>query len=194
MNVVRIDLPMRPPIPDEDRRATAVAVIREWVKTQSEAVHSWALRIGETLIQLRALCHEDGKLWKSQFPATRAERDVETKLPFSYMTACRLISIYENEALRKVTHALPADWTSLYQLSRIPAPRLTQLIEQGKVKATMSRTEIVRLAKSKPKVFKPSRSAEVQVISAIKRLHADDKRIARIIRDAGFGHILKDDV
>jgi len=124
MNVVRINLPMRPPIPDEDRRATAVAVIREWVKTQSEAVHSWALRIGETLIQLRALCHEDGKLWKSQFPATRAERDVETKLPFSYSTANKLISVYENEALRKVSHVLPADWGSLYQLSRIPAPRL----------------------------------------------------------------------
>jgi hypothetical protein len=146
----RINLPIRPVIPDENIRASTVADIRSWVKTQSEAVHGWALRIGEALIQLRELCHEDGKLWKSQFPVTRAERDLDTKLPFSYSTANKLISVYGNEALRKVSHVLPADWSSLYALSRIPAPKLGQFIQQGKVTSTMSRTEIVRLSKRNP--------------------------------------------
>lgn len=148
---IAIALPPRPPVPEDQMRAAAVADIRLWVRTQSEAIQNWAIRIGGALVELRRLCHEDGKLWMSHFPRTEAERDDKSKLPFSYVTANKLIAIYNNAALRDLSHErtqLPSDWNSLYALSRIPAPKLAALIQQRTINPNMSRAAVTQLVRS----------------------------------------------
>jgi len=133
-------------------RAT-VSDVRQWMKDANEHALQYALRIGNALIEIRELCRRSNKPNKQKFgdyfPKNDDERDDPRKLPFVRQVGYRLIAIAENEVL--VTHALqmPSDWTSLYQLSRIPAPQLTKLIEHKEVTPAMTRAEASKLAKSK---------------------------------------------
>lgn len=146
-----------------DTREQLRSEIRQLYRQQAESVATWALRTGERLSRLREACRHDGRAWKAMFPRGREEFESDDKLPFAYSTAVRLIAIYENPALREISHAkpLPADWTTLYSLSRIPAPTLRRLIEGGKVTAATTRAEVAKLLPT----HKPQ-SAPIAAVSA----------------------------
>ena len=72
---------------------------------------------------------------------------IETELPFSDRTAERLMAIARHPVLSDSTHAsnLPPSWTTLYELSRLPAGKLRKLIEQERIHSDMERVEATSL-------------------------------------------------
>lgn len=79
-----------------------------------------------------------------------AERDDPKKLPFSQATGTKLVAIAEHELLNNFSHAknvLPPDWSTLYQLARLPAPKLKKLIDAGEVTPDLSRAAATQMAK-----------------------------------------------
>jgi hypothetical protein len=143
--------PLRP-TDDEDRRSAVRADVRKLYADFGASMHMHVLKIGGALIRLREYCKDNNELWMAQFPTTAAERADGSQVPFSYRTGMAFISIAGNEAIANLHHdatvapsVLPADWNSLYALSRIPAPKLTSLIEDGMIQPGMDRDEIHQL-------------------------------------------------
>jgi hypothetical protein len=178
----------------ERSRDATVADIRAWVRAHQEATHAWAVRIGDALIELRAACKREGTLWTSLFPTSREQFEEDDKLPFGRSTAHKLISIARNKALR-VSHAkhlpsLPSDWSNLYELSCIPAPKLTRLIEAGEVHAGLGRHEIKRLLNHEKYSKNHPDDAVIPVASAVppereEFAHEDDN--TQVLLDRVYG-------
>ena len=106
-----------------------------------EDAHYYVFKVGERLIKLKDEAKAQGVKWG----------EVCQRLPFDARTAQKFMKIASNEALsKKTTHAsfLPADYTTLYTLARIPEPDLEQHIEAGHIRPDMSRQEASALARS----------------------------------------------
>jgi hypothetical protein len=72
---------------------------------------------------------------------------VENDLPFGRATAQKLMEIARHPTLSNVSNwkRLPAQWTTLYQLSQFEPTALTTLIESGEVTARTTGEDVKRL-------------------------------------------------
>src|SRR5690606_8102365 len=72
---------------------------------------------------------------------------VEDCLPFGRATAMRLMAIADCPAISNVARAqhLPASWTTLYELSRLPEADLIDAIESGRVTPELKRSDVRKL-------------------------------------------------
>lgn len=138
---------MQIPTAGERSALTGTAAILEEIEGMTQWFHEqargYAFQVGERLIALKEQAKNEGIKWG----------DVCERLPFNRSTAHQLMAIADNSALSSdVLHAkhLPSDWTSLYQLSRIPEPELEKHIEAGRVQPNMSRADAAALARPPP--------------------------------------------
>lgn len=148
-NVVTLPVNQEP-VSGADSIRSLVYDVRTCIQDAQNAALQYALRIGKDLIELKAICKRDGIAFGSLFPASDAEHNDPNKLPFNRQSGYKLIAIAEHELLANVSqvrHALPSDWGSLYQLARLPAPKLKKLIDSGDVTPTLSRAAATQLAK-----------------------------------------------
>lgn len=103
-------------------------------------------------------------------------------LPFSPRTARRLMQIARHPVISNRSHAtgLPADFTTLASLTRIPEPRLLAAIEDGTVNASMTRAEVAALREPRPPRPEPEPSERAFKIawSQVDRAIAEALRVA----------------
>lgn len=121
--------------PHEDT-PTAVAAWALRVRPHLDAAAEHIVAAGRELIDAKAaLAHGD-------FGALLAE------LGLTPRTAQRFMSIARHPVLANTTHAshLPAAWTTLFELSRVPEEVLAEAVEDGRVHPGMRRQEAVALA------------------------------------------------
>ena len=99
-----------------------------------------AIKLGRRLCEARAaLPHgEFERLFQDH------ESPVAGALRFTASWARKMMAIAENDAIAKRSHAnaLPADLTSVYQLSRVPPETLEQAIASGAVRPQMRREDV----------------------------------------------------
>lgn len=109
----------------------AVLITRRW----SDAVQG-IVGCGRALIEAKA------ELGHGDFTSM-----VEELLPFSSATARKLMTISRNTWIANRSHSerLPPQWSTLYELSRLPEDALEQAASEGRIRADMERAEAVRL-------------------------------------------------
>lgn len=185
-NVVALPV-SREPVSGADSIRSLVYDVRTCIQDAQNAALQYALRIGNDLIELQAICDREGQSFRSLFAASDAEREDQSKLPFSRSTGLKLIAISKNEALASGSHenqSLPADWNTLYQLARLPAPKLKKLIDSGDVTPTLSRAAATQLAKENTVPTSKTKNPKAQQAKAAntKRETARADLIACLVR------------
>jgi Protein of unknown function (DUF3102) len=120
-------------------QAVAAATSDEWARRIKGA---WAAGVAAFVETGRELIEAKRALGPGAFMHM-----IETELPFSDRTAERLMAIARHPVLSDSTHAsnLPPSWTTLYELSRLPAGKLRKLIEQERVYSDMERGDATSL-------------------------------------------------
>jgi hypothetical protein len=90
---------------------------------------------------------------------------IENDLPFSASTAERLMAIAKNTVLSDSAHApkLPPSWTTLYELTKLPAQKLRSLIKNGSVHPAMERRDAESLTPQPP--ARPRRPSAMRQVS-----------------------------
>lgn len=104
-----------------------------------------AIALGQSLIDAKAkLPHgEFGKLFSDH------AEPVKDALPFNSRWAQKLVKLAGHETIANASHDshLPADLNTIYELSLMTAPALTQAIEEGRVTPQTTREEAKALRK-----------------------------------------------
>jgi hypothetical protein len=159
----------------KDLATVGVKEVCSRYKDMTQAVAENALRIGHLLIDIKEDCKRGGMNFTDLFPKDKSEVGQPGKLPFVARTGQMFMAIAENSALQNTKHAsyLPGDWTAIYELSRLPAPELTRIIEAGEVHPEMNRTEVKTVVN---RVLRPKSAANEEPQE--KPLPA--KRVAKI--------------
>lgn len=109
----------------------------------------WAQRISAAYRQCVEDFIETGRLLiaaKEALPHGEFTPMIETQLPFGERTAQRLMAIAEHPWLSNPTHAslLPADWTAVYELSRLTPEALQARVADGTIRPDMARGEAIK--------------------------------------------------
>jgi len=90
---------------------------------------------------------KNGKVfWQDMFNPKVAK----VSLPFGEQTARKLMKVASNTTIsKKATHgrAFPPNWTTLYELTKVPEPALLEGIESGRVSPTMQREDVAKWRK-----------------------------------------------
>ncbi|SIO54828.1 Protein of unknown function [Bradyrhizobium erythrophlei] len=130
----------------------AVAVVSEngWQVHASKISAAWQkgtdsiIEVGRLLIEAK----KDPKLQHGSF-----EVMVRTRLPFNEQTAQKLMKIANNPVISKAAHVrlLPPSWGTLYELTKVPEPRLIAAIEDGTINPKTQRKDVKPLLDVKPK-------------------------------------------
>jgi hypothetical protein len=115
-------------------------------QTQEDRRRKWAQRIRATWARAVKAFVETGKQLnaaKDDLPHGEFSYMIYNELPFSDSTAERLMAIARHKVLSKSAHVrhLPAHWSTLYELSRLPAKKVAALIKDGTISAKMERSE-----------------------------------------------------
>ena len=154
---------------------TGVKEITSWYREMTQGVAESALRIGALLLKVQSECGRSGQKFTDLFPKDKSEIGQPGKMPFVYRTGSRFMAIAGNEALANRTHVsyLPSDWGAIYELSRLPAPQLIEIIEAGDVTPDMSRKEVVAVVKKARAPQDPAPEKDPVPVTA--------KRLAKII-------------
>lgn len=81
---------------------------------------------------------------------------VQTKLPFNASTARKLMIVARHPIIAKRSHAnvLPPSWNTLYELTKVPEPRLLTAIGEEIVNPKMQRKDVKALLDVVPKAKK----------------------------------------
>lgn len=149
----------------------AIQDCNNWWDRLARDVASTSIRIGQHLIEMQRDCKRADINFGDLFPKTPDDRGT-SKLPFSWATGNKLMSIAKNAAITDSSHVrncLPSDWGSLYELSRVEPKKLSKLIEDGRVNSDMSRPEIKRVVNG----AKPKKSVKKR---PVKRKALDEDR------------------
>jgi hypothetical protein len=95
------------------------------------------IQAGRDLIEAKAKL-EHGE-WERMFD--------DELLPFGARTARRLMAIANHPILSNRTHAsdLPSSWMTLYELSRVPEPKLEEALSSGTITPEMPRKAVAAL-------------------------------------------------
>lgn len=129
--------------------ARAVAVVEKaWSVYANEINAAWQrgvesiLEVGRILVRAR----DDKNMKHGSF-----EMMIRTKLPFNESTAQRLMKIAEHAVLSKAAHVqlLPPSWGTLYELTKVPEPKLIAAINDGTVNPKMQRRDVKALLPAK---------------------------------------------
>ena len=200
-----VTLPVGENVSTTDSIRSLVYDVRSCVQDAQNAALRYARRIGRDLIELRTICRDNDVPFSSMFRSAD-EQDDPAKLPFNRQAGYRLIAIAEHELLGDVHHdvqTVPSDWNSLYQLARLPAPKLKKLIDTGEVTADMSRSAAMKLAKentmptskanneksqaSKAAMSKRE-STRAEFVACLKRLKVETRidELRELARDLGL--------
>jgi hypothetical protein len=181
--MIVINLPVGEEASDADIIRMLVYDVRSCVQDYHNFALEYALRIGKHLIKLKATCKREGVAFSSLFPKNDEERGDPEKLPFVQRTGNRLMAIAGHQVLSNPTNwthesnSLPTDWNTLYQLSRLPAPKLKKLIDAGEVSGDISRTAATKLVKESamPISKKTNKAAQKKKSKMKKREAARDE-------------------
>lgn len=117
-----------------DRVAWAADIADAWTSARDSVV-----QVGRRLIEAKAA-----------LPHGAFKAMVQMDLPFSRMTAYRLMAVAEDGRINGVTHGLhlPASWRMLYELSRLDDGTFYRLLEAGEISPDMTRQDAVRLRRA----------------------------------------------
>lgn len=101
---------------------------------------------GATIAGGRALQAARERVKHGEWQRMFADHDnpVKNPLPFGHTTGMRLMKIADSKILTKGAHAhlLPTAWYTLYELTKVPEPRLERAFAQGLVTADMERGDV----------------------------------------------------
>ena len=119
-------------------------------QTQEDVRRKWAQRIGATWARaVRAFVETGKQLLAAQddIPYGQFTHMLYNELPFSGSTAERLMAIAKHKVLSHSAHArsLPAHWTTLAELARLPDKKVLAFIEDGSISPMMERSEAASL-------------------------------------------------
>jgi len=144
-------------------------------KDMNRAVAENSIRIGKLLHEIKNDCKRSGQNFTDLFPRDKSEIGQPGKMPFTYDTGKRFQRIAGNPALTNSDHDhyLPSDWNAIYELSRLPPPELTKIIEGGAIHSEMNRTEVKTVVN---RVLRPKSAANDE--PSAKPLPA--KRVAKV--------------
>jgi hypothetical protein len=148
--------------------------IARWRKV---IIKSWQRQVGAIVATGRLLLRAHHDLIETH-GAWRAL--VVNELPFTEATAQKLMAIARHPTLSRYStwNTLPASWTTLYQLSLIPAPQLEQLRTDGTVNRDMTVAQAVDLRE------RSSRGDSLESLTEVERItaHVASTVTAAIVR------------
>jgi hypothetical protein len=139
-------------------------------QTHADLRRNWAQRIRATWAKaVRAIVETGKQLLEAKDDLSYGDftQMIYNELPFSGSTADRLMKIAKHKVLSQSDHArnLPAHWTTLYELSRLPAKKVLALIEDGTISPKMERGEAATLVMRELLVqVKDARSVRVEIV------------------------------
>ena len=109
--------------------------VKEITKAYQKSCES-IIETGKLLIQAR-----------DQLPPGKFEKMITSDLPFKRNTAYRLIAIAEHPVTSNVAHVphLPAQWSTLYELTKLDDDTLLAKIEDGTVTPKLERKDAIAL-------------------------------------------------
>ncbi len=127
-------------------------ITKDWNKSR-EAI----INVGKSLLEAKMANH------KSTFNTKSYKKLVETELPFSRITAYRLIAIAECEWIVSGEHndSLPVSWGSLYEISTLSKEQFLDGVKSNTITANSPRSAIEKYKKSieTPEVSAPSKES-----------------------------------
>ncbi len=115
-----------------NKRSIYVDVLtKSWAKVAQDL-----FEIGDALIQAKS------ELEHGEFTSM-----IESELPFGPRAARMLMAVARNTTLRNGASGsvLPTSWRTLYELTRLPAPKLEAALQDGTVYPSMPRKAVARL-------------------------------------------------
>ena len=125
-----------------DPKAWAADIAKAWASAREGVI-----AVGRRLIDARTALAPGG--FKDM---------VEIELPFTRQTAYKLIAIAENERFSAIGDdsqgedvsprgdTLPNEWTTLYELHRLPDDVYEHAVQEGQIKPDMTRADVARIA------------------------------------------------
>ena len=118
-------------------------------RDRSELLVERFLDIGERLNNAK---ERHGRVWCRMF--ADHEDPLPEALPFTRRTAHMLMKVANHPQISNGNHGshFPPSWRTLYELTRVPDPKLLEAIDSGDVSPTMTREDAKAL---KPKKEKP---------------------------------------
>jgi hypothetical protein len=124
------------------------AARKDFVKRIREAIGKSVegfVDVGRTLIEAKE------KLQHGQF-----ENMIEADLSMSTQTAQKLMAIARHPVISKAAHArdLPAAWSTLYELTKVPEGKLKAKLDDGTINPSMERKDVAELIPPKKKTEK----------------------------------------
>ena len=167
-NVVAIRVGPRDSTPElrEALCKASVKAVRDKLTEHSRISAKTWIYIGKELIGTKAAAEKDGPtVFAGLFAKSAADRSEARRYPFSLRAGYMLMAIAE--LCEPVVHkdSLPASWRTLYELSRIPSEKLSELIDSGAVHPMMTRADAMKLAAPEKKKAaarkKPDRTEQV---------------------------------
>jgi hypothetical protein len=115
---------------------------------------------------------------------------VRNILPFGHATAKKLMAIAKNPVLSNGSHEnrLPANWTTLYALSRVNPAVLLRLIERGVVNPRTERDEAEQMQEldlAAAETFEPTvtNRDDDSIEAIVHKLHHD---LTRLVTEMGY--------
>jgi len=150
-NVVQMRTPIGPRESTPELRASlrkaSVQAVRDRLAEHSRISAKTWVYVGKELIGTKEAADQDGPaVFAGLFAKSAAERGEAKRYPFSLQTGYKLMAVATSFAQWAKVDCLPSSWRTLYELSRVSAARLRELIESGSVHPMTSRAEAIKLA------------------------------------------------
>ena|SRR5690348_6318197 len=154
-------------LPDAPNDSASPEIWVTWALNRAEynarraAANETVRSLGESLAAMKASGRFATDAWERMFKDS--SNPYKTHFPFTRRTGEKFVTIAKNPILFSRSHetALPASWTSLYELAALPAARLERAFERGLITADMERKDVKLLMPAKQQEPAPENPMDV---------------------------------
>jgi hypothetical protein len=152
--------------------STPRANARTWEEHRDHINQAWRKSAQDFIDCGRRLAEAKAELKSNAFKML-----VAAHLDFNSSVARKLRLIAANQILcRAPGHKLPANWTILYELSKLPDAVLKAALDDGTIKPKMSRNDAIALNPAKPEKTTTAKIASEPIDAAWETATADQRQ------------------